>query len=773
MTSSDSETEAPGQAKVAQRSGCMTEMAEELQIVFAKSPSIVECEQEKLSSRETCLLILIFLLFSIGVTLAVVVAEIEGERAAEQNKKDNDKKAAESKLKTPEFVKYENICLTKECIAAADRILNSLDTNVNPCDDFYSYACNGWLRNNPTPASRNIWSVMDKLLLQIRDVIKTQLSQPLEGEDLNNTSAVGKTRLFYQRCMGMVRSEMPVSLFDVIDDVGGWHLLGTLRNWYPTMALAGIHFRHWADAIFYVNVGPDIKNRSRNIVQLDKAGLGLPSAYYTTEANSVVTQKYKAFIESVGRLLGLDNQDARHFKLNVFSVETKLARLIESTSNSDDPKNINILQLEQMCSMINWRAYFQKGGFRPADYTEILVENLDYFRKLDRFLSSGDSALNDYFVWKLYLRYQDFLGLELRSAGANFLNVKTGETETKSRSDVCFEATEEWFNMALTNLYIDHVPFNDKHAVIEIVNNVKDALVSFLPKLPWLNGIEAQSIAKKKAALLHYKIAYPDVAADVTKLDRYYQNMAYSGNASMLEILTATMDGQTKKMVASLHRPDKKEWQMAPYITNAYYTAILNEIVIPIGFLQDPYFNIDQPQYLNYASIGAILGHELSHGFDPSGSQYDGYGSDDWFNKTKMSSSASELTNQKLQCIEDVISESTYQGIKVNGRRMREEVLSDTGGLKASLKAYQTNNVDVRSLPGVNNTNSRIFFIAYAQTWCESIREEVVVELLHGNVHPPSKIRVNTAVSQIKNFADEFKCPIDSPMNPRNRCDIW
>lgn len=443
---------------------------------------------------------------------------------------------------------------------------------------------------------------------------------------------------------------------------------------------------------------------------------------------------------------------------------------------------MKISELQTKYSYVNWLNYF--NSILPAESQlnnddEVIVGALDFFTKLGPLLDKTDKrVLANYAMWRMAAASADLLPSNVRQRVQEYVKLTTGREVQDPRWLQCVDVSLGYFSHAFGALYVrKHFKEEAKAIALEMVKNIKDEFKIILTEIDWMDEVTKQA-ANTKVEAMTEQIGFADELMDDAKLVDYYSNFLQSINEDQyFESINALNLASTDRAYKRLRQAvDKTEWpmQVTPAIVNAFYSSIENSIKFPAGILQGAFFSAERPRYMNYGAIGFVIGHEITHGFDDQGSQYNGAGNlANWW-------AAETRTNylERAQCIINQYGNYTEPSteLNLNGINTQGENIADNGGIKESYRAYtrmmEAENQEQR-LPGLNYTPNQMFWISAAQIWCSVYREESMKNRITTGVHSPGQFRVIGPMSNMVEFANDFGCAVGSPMNPAKKCEVW
>ncbi len=655
--------------------------------------------------------------------------------------------------------------LTQQQIA--NDVLSAMDRSVDPCQDFYRYACGGWLATAKMPGDRSRWtrsfSVIDE---ENREFLRTALEDAAKnpGTDADRRR-VGD---FYAACM----DDKAVEKAGIAPLKPFLERIATVKDAKSAMTVAGEMQRDGSGA--FLRLGPlaDFKRPDFEILFMIQGGLGMPDRdYYLSEdaKKKDIRAAYEKHVATMLGLIGEKPEDARRHAAAVLAFETELAKVSRDRTAMRDVEKlyhkVDRSGLEKMTPSLAWEPFFQAVGLPKVK--DISVATPEFFEGLQKLLPATPAeTLQAYLRWHLVHDAADALSDPFVEANFDFYGkTLSGTKEIQPRWKRCVRATEEALGESLGAVYVAaKFPGDSKKIALEMIGDIEQAFSENLPNLKWMDEPTRKLALEKKAAVVN-KIGYPDKWRDYSKLQIGRQS--YFANA------LAAARFETARELNKVEKPvDRTEWGMTPQTVNAYYNGLQNEIVFPAGILQPPFFYRDYPAVMNYGAIGTVIGHELTHGFDDQGRKFDPKGEQrEWWSKD-----SSEKFEKQAQCIADQYSGYEIEkGVKVNGKLTLGENIADNGGLKESWNAYKAwekrHGGPSPSIDGL--TPDQLFFIAHAQAWCTLITPEAARLQVTVDPHSPSQFRVFGPIANHPAFGEAFHCPAGAPMNPADKCVVW
>lgn len=642
----------------------------------------------------------------------------------------------------------------------------NFDTTASPVNDFYQYACGGWMKNNPLTGEYARFGSFDKLAEDNKKQLNVLIVE-IASQKHEPGSVSQKIGDLYNLMMDTARLEKegidPIkpdlakidgvtdkaSLFDVVVDL-------QMKN---------------VDLYFALYVGADPKNSNVNILQTYQSGyaLGERDYYIGDDENSVkIREKYKEHIEKMLMLCGYPESVAKRTVESVMQIETRLAKVAYDKVKERDPlANYHKMSVDSLGAIIpnfDWKNYFSKQGL---DVNELNVSQIEPVQEaVDIFNGTDIEVQKDYLRWKLIDEAASCLNSALDNQNFEFYGKTiSGRTEQSPRWKRAESFVSSSLGEAVGQMYVaKYFPEESKKRMLELVGNLQKTLGHRIERLSWMSDTTKQKALEKLDAF-HVKIGYPDKWKDYSSLQ--------ITDGSLWENRCNVVKFRNDEAVAKAGKPvDKDEWHMTPQTVNAYYNPTTNEICFPAGILQYPFFDMNADDAFNYGAIGVVIGHEMTHGFDDQGSQFDKDGNlNNWW--TDADSEAFKARTVVMANFFDSI--EVAPGVFANGKFTLGENIADHGGLQIAFEAFKdaTANAPLPVKDGF--TAEQRFFLAYANVWAGNIREEEILRRTKVDPHSLGRWRVNGALPHIQAWYDAFNVqPSDSLfVSPDKRVEIW
>ncbi len=644
--------------------------------------------------------------------------------------------------------------------------LANFDSTVNPQDDFFMFVNGSWLKNNPIPASETRWTSFSEILESNRKILKRVAENAAANTSVSPTSAEGHVAMIYKSGMNEAkREEMGLKPMEV--HLEAINNATTLEEFLKVSAAQ----KAVAGGLFSVYVTADEKNSSTNALYLNQGGTSLPKSYYEVADLKTKLEAFEKHVTNMFVLMGSNEEEAATKAKNVVAIETALAKVSRTPAERrDSEKNYNKMTLEELEKLspnINWAAHLSDIGLPNIENVEhVILGTPEFFTGLSKVLKSNSlDALKDYQKYQLAGSFANFLNNDFEKEAFEFYNkTMRGQNEMQERWKKVLRVIDRGVGHSLGQLYVKEAfsPKAKERAEI-MIQDVRESFKDHINSLEWM-GEDTKKQALAKLAAISTKIGYPDTwktyeGLELTE-DNYAQNFM---NASSWWL---------KDNLSKIGKPvDKSEWHMTPSTVNAYYNPTSNEIVFPAGILQPPFFSEHADDAVNYGGIGAVIGHEISHGFDDQGSQYDAEGNmNNWWTDTDKSQFKEKTTSLINQ-----YNEYTVLGdIKVKGDATLGENIADLGGMAVAYDALQKAWArDGKPENEDNLTPEQRFFVSWAQIWRVNFTDEELRNRIETDYHSPGMFRANGPLSNFNPFFTAFDVKEGDKMRRTDQIVIW
>ncbi|CAF3718768.1 unnamed protein product [Adineta steineri] len=671
----------------------------------------------------------------------------------------------------------QDLCLTPYCIKAADYLIESIDESVEPCEDFFNFVCGTWIKNTRIPDDAGAQQTFNMLTHDLDYNIVDLLSSSPSSE-IVEAVAVVNARQLYKSCINETAIEAdgvdPI-LSLVNSEFGGWPILiGPL--WDPSMFNLTnllITLRKYNNNMFFrVVTSTDEKNSTSYDIEMGQGDLGLgQKQYYMSE--TPVTIAYRQFMTDVAKALTNDTSMIAQDVTDIFEFEKTIAQYHWTVAEQHARDNETIrTTVDDLSTILNTtfdfneyitRAYML-GNVTLFGTDIVSISELDFLRNVSLLVEQTQPRIvQNYVIWRFMMNRVANLPQHLRILRERFIRVIGGTTAEPPRTITCGNFVNGNMGFAVSKLYIKkYFDETARSESLEMINNIRSAFIGMVNQSTWMD-MTSQSRAIEKALAIDQKIGYPDYLAsdNNTKLDEDYAE--YNFDTSYINNVLKLLQIKAKENFRVLREPvDKKAWGEAPpSIVNAFYEPSKNQITFPAGILQKPFFDKNAPKYLNYGGIGVVIGHEITHGFDDMGRQFDKEGNRiPWWTDETI-----EKFKERKTCIVNQYSNYTVAQINMTakGDQTQGEDIADNGGLREAYFAYEkwaekNMNSDKR-LPGLQKYSpEQMFFINYAHTWCIKMTDQYALSRVLTDVHSLGQFRAIGPTSNFDQFDRAFGC---------------
>ncbi|CAK6441969.1 unnamed protein product [Pipistrellus nathusii] len=697
----------------------------------------------------------------------------------------------------------DGICKTSDCIKSAARLIQNMDPTAEPCSDFFKYACGGWLKRNVIPETSSRYSNFDILRDELEVVLKDVLQEPKPDDIV----AVQKAKTLYRSCINesVIDSRGGRPLLNMLPDIYEWPVAtegweqtyGT--SWTAEKAIAQLNAKYGKKVIINFFVGTDDKNSSNYIIHVDQPRLGLPSRdyYECTGLYKETCTAYVDFMISVAKLIrqerGLPiDENQLSLEMNkVMELEKEIANASAKPEDRNDPmllyNKMKLSQVQNNFSLdINGKPFswfnftneiMSTVDIKITNEEDVVVYAPEYLTKLKLILAKYSARdLQNLMSWRFIMDLVSSLSRTYKESRNAFRKALYGTTSEIATWRRCANFVNANMDSAVGRLYVQAAFAGDsKHVVEDLITQIREVFIQTLDELTWMDA-ETKKRAEEKALAIKERIGYPDdILSDDNKLNKEYEEYKYKEDEYFENIMQNVKFGQHKQLKKLREKVDKDEWISGPAVVNAFYSSGRNQIVFPAGILQPPFFSAQQSKSLNYGGIGMVIGHEITHGFDDSGRNFNKDGDlVDWWTQQ----SASNFKDQS-ECMVYQYGNFSWDlagGQHINGINTLGENIADNGGIGQAYRAYQKyvkKNGEEKLLPGLHLNHKQLFFLNFAQVWCGTYRPEYAVNSIKTDVHSPGNFRIIGTLQNSPEFAEAFHCLKNSYMNPEKKCRVW
>ncbi|KAL7013333.1 hypothetical protein ACKWTF_015337 [Chironomus riparius] len=682
----------------------------------------------------------------------------------------------------------DDICLTQGCVLAASAVLEKLDENVDPCDDFYAFSCNRYINNTFIPDDKAAIDVFDETNDKLQERIKTIITSPIEEDEIETFKNMKR---LYRGCMNkaLIEERGLKPMIDVLEKQGGWPVVkggawdGADWSWQESSKYFS-KLGYLTKFLFDFQVDNDYKNTTKRIIRIDQAEFNLEREQFLEGLDSKIIKAYHVYQVELAVLYGAKRICAELQMKEVLDFEIALAELTMAKEDRRDFNNLyNLMSIKNLTTRypyIDWLDYFNAILPEVSQVTDAEIINVSVPKYLDDLglilAKTPKRTIANYIFWTIVSSSSTYLSQDARNLELDFINAATGKLEEEPRWKECMGLVSGYFSTATGALYVRKY-FNhaSKEIVQEMMGIIKEKYEVMLRSVPWMDDkTKFSAVLKVKNMLTN--IAYPNELMDDAKLSELYGSIQIDEDKfyeSIFKHQVFVAEREFKKLREPYSKSDWRNWFGAAVI-DAFYDLTKNVINFPAGIFQGRFFSPTRPGYMNYGAIGAVMGHEMTHAFDDQGKLFDLDGT--LVNWWKNETTAAYLEKQK--CMREQYgnySEPTTN-LYLDGVNTLGENIADNGGIRVAYHGYRKyvlRNGQEQKLPGLKYTPNQLFWISGAQVWCSVYRPETVKQAIETSIHSPGQFRVLGPLRNLKEFSRDFNCPVGSPMNPVHKCEIF
>lgn len=656
--------------------------------------------------------------------------------------------------------------------------VTQVDRSLDPCVDFYQYACKKWIAKNPIPPDQANWWLGAKLMIWNQTVVRDILEKA-SADDPKRSPSEQKIGDYYASCMNEteINAKGITAIQPELDRIAALQSKTQLpeelaRIHRITFTLAPGTDSGSTGALFGFSSGQDLDDASKVVAVLDQGGLGLPDRDYylkSDEKSADLRQQYVAHLQKTFQLLGETPVEALAHAKTVMELETSLAKVSLDIVKRRDPANLNhrlsIQEVRALSPAFSWDQYFKSVNAPQTDH--YLVMTPEFFKGVNQLIATVPLE-----SWKAYLRWQ-LVNSSSSLLSEPFVDEKfdfygralTGQKVQRARWRRCVQSVDRDLDEALGQEYVARAFTGDsKQRMLKLVHALEAALNTDIQQVDWMSPATRKAAIAKLEKIAD-KIGYPDQWRDYSSLTIVRGDAL--GNAYR------SGEFEQHRQLSKIGRSvDRSEWSVSPSVPNAYYDPQLNAITFPAAILQPPLFDPQSDDAANFGAVGAIIGHELTHGFDDQGRKFDGAGNlRDWW-----TADDGKEFDEKEQCFADEYSgfEAT-EGVNLNGKLTLGENTADNGGLRLAFMALEST-LSRENRVGTDRdgyTPEQRFFLAYGESWCSNATPQYLRMLAQANPHSTPQARANGVVSNMPEFQKAFGCKKGQPMVRENACHVW
>lgn len=664
-----------------------------------------------------------------------------------------------------------NYCFKSHCLSAASEILESINTSVNPCDDFYAHACGSWIKTHQIPPDEKSIGTFKKVRnLVNKRIIDLLQESTTDGEHM----AVKKAKTLFQSCMDL----------DAVEKYSKnliMEAILTMSNQTNYVDLVNMLISFGANTLVPAFVAPDPKNVTRNIISVTHIGLILGSKKYYNQSTSGFAA-FRNLIEGFSDVLGNFTDEVINYELKLKDIYTDFSQNVS--------ENYNLMTIEELHNhtenQVEWLKIFQKainnsGSHVQVDEkTQVLVYFPGYIKKLAGILNATDvKTLIRYAAARYIIQYIDAMPSKYRKLKLNLDKELYSVKAAAPREYTCAVYVRNEMSNIVSRLYVDkYFPKSAKKRAIQLVHSLREAMEKMFKETKWMDDATRQAAIEKVEAVLYF-IGYKESIKDDSTLGMIFHDINFTTDGFLENLMSINM---LYSHYAFYHLNITNNRTIGRHlnaaVVNAFYSPSQNSIIFPAGILQPPFYDEQYPLSMVFGAMGAVVGHEFTHGFDNRGAQYDKIGNlKNWWTQKSMENFRKRSVGLKKQYAKFPICKNSECDLHINGNLTLGENIADNGGVKASFRAYKKyvkdHNIKTMTLPGLSYTSDQLFFVGFAHIWCRKIQPKALIHQLLADPHSPAIARVILTLRNSEAFSTAFNCKKDSPMNPTIKYGVW
>ncbi|XP_064467530.1 neprilysin-4-like [Ornithodoros turicata] len=697
------------------------------------------------------------------------------------------------------------VCHTAECNERAQFLLAILDNNTNPCDDFEKYVCKKWKETHQIPSDKSYYAPFS----QLREALKTELKDILGNATLSyhgtfsteHPNITHKILNAYQSCMNENISEDTSleALRKIMSQVGVplWPVSSTSVNipdWTNTFTKLMTHLG--LSPILYMGVDQDVKNVTSYTFQMDQHHFGIVGRNQflnqSNEHNRNITDAYKQYIMGIANLTNngtMNKDDLQALAKEIVDLEVQIANRTRSQEERRDYhamyNKLSVGKLKQKFPKFPWRRFFkdvfQNISINIVQKEPVVVWEMEYYKSVLDFLNTVNrSTLHNYFGFKVVSNLGPYTSERFVHIELELEKAVSGVTKVTEKWDRCVEHLQRYAEHALGRIYVEKMFKPEaKKEMVTFVEELKKTFHKLISEKKWMDR-KTKTEALKKVDTIEPKIGYADWLMNDSYLEEKYKYVQmFQKDTPYVTVAANLRKNRILTELSHLHTSYNKttEWVTGPAVVNAFYNPGTNDILFPAAVLQSPFYKYGLPLSVNMGAIGMFIGHEVTHAFDDTGSQFNSEGQlhNWWTNNTRKAyTNLTECFVKQYGTIND-----SETSLLLNGINSQGENIADNGGLLGAYLAYKTlakNSTQYPdlALPGLEHiSNNQMLFISNAVVWCTNIREQALRQMIQYDTHSPPKYRIIVPMSNMPEFSRAFKCEENAPMNPQKKCRVW